>query len=359
MLLGLTVFAVLAPLAKGQELFKGSSCNLNIPKFNGPNSALTTGGTIAYENGQLIMAVTPPANKSDITQTGLGSIATTNLALLYGTIEATIQQSTIGGVVTYLTLINQNTKDELDLEWIGNERETVWTNMFYRGRREREAVTLNEIWSKQVPASPDNSVTAHIYRIDWTPESITWWVDGTMSRVLRKSDTFEAAGTGDQLPYDHYHYPNTPMTINLGIWNSQDKIWANGPIDWTNPAYSQGLSARFSSLKVACYEGAVPTVTDPLIVPSLTVTIFDDGSHGKTPATTHTASSKETPSTIAKSKSSTPQASVSTSPTATTTTSESATVAPKPPPTSTAATRSSSIRHILNFAFMCILALFL
>ncbi|KAI9347050.1 concanavalin A-like lectin/glucanase domain-containing protein, partial [Obelidium mucronatum] len=188
-------------------------------------------------------------------------IATSTLSLLYGSVEATIQQSTIGGAVTYLTLISDISKDEIDYEWIGNERNTVWTNFFYRGRRERDPITLDEV-------CPDNSVNSHTYRIDWYPDAITWYIDGQVVRTQFRNGTYERANEGDGLPYDHYHYPNTPMTINFGIWNYQGPTWANGPIDWTNKALANGVTAKISNLKVTCYNGLIPVSTDPIVVPA-------------------------------------------------------------------------------------------
>ncbi|ORY47790.1 concanavalin A-like lectin/glucanase [Rhizoclosmatium globosum] len=214
------------------------------------------------------MTMLPPPNPNDPSAAGLGVIGTTNLNLLYGSVEAVVQQATVGGAVTYLTLINQVTKDEIDFEWIGNERNTVWTNFFYRGLREREPVTMNEVWSEQVSSgSGDNAVNAHTYRIDWTPDAITWYVDGSVVRTQQIRDTYEAANQGDGLPYDHYHYPNTPLSVNVGLWNYQGPIWANGPINWNDASVKNGVSASILSLKVSCYQGAIPQFTDPTVVP--------------------------------------------------------------------------------------------
>ncbi|KAI9338736.1 hypothetical protein BDR26DRAFT_403557 [Obelidium mucronatum] len=47
--------------------------------------------------------------------------------------------------------------------------------------------------------------------------------------------------------------PRTPMTVNLGIWNSQSPIWANGPINWKDPSTANGFSMQVASVKVSCY----------------------------------------------------------------------------------------------------------
>ncbi|KAJ3073675.1 hypothetical protein HDU98_000948 [Podochytrium sp. JEL0797] len=281
-------------LVSAQALFEGDTCNLNIPRFDGPNAAIpVTWGKADYIDGQMVMTLTPPADPSDPKAHGNSVIGTTTLSLLYGTVEATIQQSTIGGVVTYLTLINQESKDEIDFEWIGNERTQVWTNFFYRGRRERDPITLNEIWSRHIDMSSDNSVNAHDYKIDWTPESMTWSIDGTVVHVQHKNGTYELANTGDMLPYDHFHYPDTPLTVNVGIWNSQDPVWSNGPVDWTQ--HPNGVTAKVSNLKVTCYQGEIPTNTLPIVVPTATATVFQTAPVTVPPPASSTPVSSVTP----------------------------------------------------------------
>ncbi|KAJ3194363.1 hypothetical protein HDU82_002485, partial [Entophlyctis luteolus] len=215
----------------------------------------------------MIMTLEPPSGSSNV---GISVIGTTTLSLLYGTVEATIEQGNIGGVVTYLTLINQTSLDEVDYEWIGDESTSVWTNFFYRGRRERDPTTLNEIWSKQISMA-ENTMQSHDYKIEWTPDHISWYIDGSLVRTQNKNDTFESAGTGDGLPYDHYHYPDTPLTVNVGIWNDQDPVWSNGPVNWAN--YPNGVTAKVSSLKVSCYTGNIPTFTDPVVVTTATAVL--------------------------------------------------------------------------------------
>ncbi|ORY47791.1 concanavalin A-like lectin/glucanase [Rhizoclosmatium globosum] len=226
-------FSALVCFVWGQLMVTAvNSCCIDIPSFSGPNDAFVIGGPgkVDYVDGALVMTLLPPNDGGD---TGLSVIGTSSISLLYGTVEAVIQQSTSAGVVTYLTLINQTTKDEIDFEWIGNERQTVWTNFFYRGLRERDPVTLNEIWSSQVSTgSDDNSEIAHTYKIQWTPDFISWSVDGTIVHWQDKNDS--------------------PMTVNVGIWNDQDVVWANGPIDWKDPTTANGFSAKVLSLKVWC-----------------------------------------------------------------------------------------------------------
>ncbi|KAJ3073676.1 hypothetical protein HDU98_000949 [Podochytrium sp. JEL0797] len=254
---------------------------LNQPGY--PYSGFSMGGKTENVDNRLVMTCLPPWNPST-NEAGREAIATSWDYLLYGSVEATIQQSTVGGIVTYLTLINHETHDEIDFEWIGDERTTVWTNMFYRGRRERYRIDLDEIWSSQVSTGPeDNAEIPHVYKIDWTPVAITWSVDGKVVHLQERVHTYEAANTGDMLPYDHYHYPDTPLTVNFGIWNYQIKTWANGPVDWASGKYENGFSASVWDIKVTPFTGPIPHYTDPLYVP--TANVYENGPDTQVPPT--------------------------------------------------------------------------
>ncbi|KAJ3073677.1 hypothetical protein HDU98_000950 [Podochytrium sp. JEL0797] len=285
----MTVFATLALLALGARaqrapaLFEGSNCNLDVSSFNGPNSAFLdvfenpsggvgwTSGNVTYANGNMIMTMTPPKEVNG--PNGNQVMFTSNLYLLYGSVEIRLKQADVGGAVTYMTMLNRESKDEIDLEWVGNEHDTVWTNMFYRGIRERIAGTGMSKWAAQLPVS-DTSSKFHTYRVDWLPESITWSVDGAVIRTQNKSATYELAGTGDMAKlangsyYDHYHYPDTPLAIDIGIWNDQSPIWGNGPINWNSPSSSSGFSAEVASVKVSCYTGPLPEPTKTYVLPT-------------------------------------------------------------------------------------------
>ncbi|KAJ1550254.1 hypothetical protein HK405_001033, partial [Cladochytrium tenue] len=200
--------------------------------------------------------------------TGLNALVASTRALLYGTVEARVKQGPIGGVITAFTLMNYSTLDEVDLEWVGSDRTSVWTNFFltrslgdnqYRGRRERDATTTFEIWASNPSVSNDTYQNYHDYRVDWTPYALTYYVDGQVVHQQNRSGTWETANTGDMMPYDHYHYPDTPLLVTMGIWNDNDVAWSNGPVDWTSADAANGYTAEFASLKVTCYTGPYPS----------------------------------------------------------------------------------------------------
>lgn len=95
----------------------------------------------------------------------------------------------------------------------------------------------------------------HEYTIDWTPDTITWSIDGQVGRTKDRKDTWNATA-------NRWEYPQTPSRVQISIWpgglasNAKGTIeWAGGEIDWngqdiqTNGYYY----AQFESVEVKCY----------------------------------------------------------------------------------------------------------
>lgn len=97
----------------------------------------------------------------------------------------------------------------------------------------------------------------HTYEIDWTPDSITWLVDGQVGRVKKRSDTWNSTS-------NQWAFPQTPARVQISLWpgglktNGQGTIdWAGGLIDWTdnNPDIKSNgyYYAQFESVTVDCF----------------------------------------------------------------------------------------------------------
>lgn len=95
----------------------------------------------------------------------------------------------------------------------------------------------------------------HDYTIDWTPDKITWSIDGQVGRTKERKDTWNATS-------NQWEYPQTPARVQISIWpgglasNAKGTIdWAGGEIDWngddiqTNGYYY----TQFESVEVKCF----------------------------------------------------------------------------------------------------------
>jgi beta-glucanase (GH16 family) len=96
----------------------------------------------------------------------------------------------------------------------------------------------------------------HDYGIEWTPDAITWSVDGQVKRVKKKSDTWNATD-------NRYHYPQTPSRVQLSLWpaglpsNGEGTInWAGGLVDWNSPDIkSHGYYyAEYDEVTMSCFD---------------------------------------------------------------------------------------------------------
>ena len=92
--------------------------------------------------------------------------------------------------------------------------------------------------------------------IDWKPDTLTWSVDGTVARTLKKSETFNKTD-------NTYHYPQTPSRVQLSLWpagiskNGKGTVdWAGGLIDWTSPDYTKNkyYYAMYNEVDIECYD---------------------------------------------------------------------------------------------------------
>ena len=74
----------------------------------------------------------------------------------------------------------------------------------------------------------------HEYEIRWTPEEITWLVDGKVGRTQKKADSWNETA-------QQWDFPQTPARVQLSLWpgglpsNAPGTIaWAGGEIDWSH-----------------------------------------------------------------------------------------------------------------------------
>lgn len=147
--------------------------------------------------------------------------------------------------------------------------------------------------------------TEHEYEIDWTPDAITWSIDGEEVRQQKRSDTWNATS-------NRYDYPQTPSRVQLSLWpaglptNAEGTIeWAGGLVDWDSEYMSNDYYyAAISEIKMTCYDppdgakvkGSVSYTYDDVAVTNDTVVIGKDPTVLKSMEGTGTDMDAEDPS---------------------------------------------------------------
>ncbi|KAH8698654.1 concanavalin A-like lectin/glucanase domain-containing protein [Talaromyces proteolyticus] len=171
-----------------------------------------TNGEISY-NGQ--GAVFTVAKKGD------SPTIQTNDYFFFGTAEVKMQAAPGTGIVSSIVLESDDL-DEIDWEALGGDNTQIETNYFGKdntGTYNRATyVNLN---------SPQT--TSYTYTVDWQKDQIQWLINGNVVRTLLASDAGE-------------YFPQTPMTLRIGIWAGGDSGNAPGTIQWAGGVtdYSKG-----------------------------------------------------------------------------------------------------------------------
>lgn len=194
-------------------------------------------GQPLFSNGVVYLTMAPET---------VGTVLASTRYVWYGKISATMRTSRGAGVVSAFIMMS-DVKDEIDYEWVGVDLETSQTNYYWNGIPDYTHggnITNSNTYSDW-----------HTYTIDWTPDSITWSVDGQVGRVKKKSETYNATS-------GVFEFPQTPSRVQLSLWpgglasNGKGTIdWAGGLIKWDGPDIQNSgyYYAQVREVTVECY----------------------------------------------------------------------------------------------------------
>lgn len=156
-----------------------------------------------------------------------------NFYIFFGRLEYHVQAAPGKGVISSVVLESDDL-DEVDWEWIGSENTQVQSNYFGKGQ------TLPGTGLTHNLTGATTTDAYHNYTTWWDKDKLEWWYDGTLLRTLTYDNATNSSGTW---------YPQTPMTIRIGIWPGGDPsqpegriIWAGGVIDYDAGPYNMYIS---------------------------------------------------------------------------------------------------------------------
>lgn len=160
--------------------------------------------------------------------------------IFFGKIEVICVPAAGKGIVSTVYLQSDDL-DEIDLEWIGTETTQVQTNWFSKGNT---STYDRGAYDSLSDSSTDLFSNAHNYTIDWTKESINWYIDDELVRTVG-NDSSEG-------------YPQSPMAVFIGVWAGGDPSNSEGTIEWAGGEtdYSDApFSMLVQSMKIENYSG--------------------------------------------------------------------------------------------------------
>ncbi|GAB1266558.1 family 16 glycosylhydrolase [Aurantivibrio infirmus] len=124
---------------------------------------------------------------------------------LYGKFEANLQACDLPGVVTGFFLHRNTPRQEIDVEIAGNRPNRLMVNVFFNPGGEGAKFDYGYRGTPTyIELGFDASKEIHRYTIEWTPNDITWKVDGNIvhKRVI----------------WDPTPIPNLPMSLHVNCW---------------------------------------------------------------------------------------------------------------------------------------------
>ncbi|KAI0217432.1 putative glycosidase CRH2 [Massospora cicadina] len=196
-------------------------------------------GQAEVSNGQLIMKISPGNTPNPTTgvNMGYGARVSSKSTVHYGNLVARMKSSRVGGIVSAFVLMSSQ-KDEIDWEWVGKDEYSSQTNYYVKGV---EDYTKGQYFKNTFNTHHD----FHDYGIQWSPNAITWTIDGSPVRTATRN------GNGG--------FPDTPANIHFSLWDGGSNApgtrdWAGGFVNWNDPEIQRDgyMSAVVDSVTYTC-----------------------------------------------------------------------------------------------------------
>jgi hypothetical protein len=131
-------------------------------------------------------------------------------SFLYGRFEATLQATSVSGLVTGFFLHRDSPRQEIDIEITGNRPIRLLVNVFYNPGAEGAKFDYGYRGTPTAIALGfDASKASHRFAIEWDPCEIRWFVDGTL--VHRRAE------------WNPTPIPHLPMTLHVNTWPSRSR----------------------------------------------------------------------------------------------------------------------------------------
>ncbi|KAI9341938.1 concanavalin A-like lectin/glucanase domain-containing protein [Obelidium mucronatum] len=248
----------------GRYNFDPNTWVINADAYNGDiNTAdwiidplgLDNGNLRFGANGGFLASITkqPMGGWAPPYPAGLGVRVSSTAWLLYGAWEARLTALAPIGLVTAFISFSEE-RDEIDWEIVGRDPEIAEPNFFHRGN-------IQKIFGEkgiQLHAGYDMSKQFATLRVEWTPDTIRWFIDGKLLKTVAKSETCDANG-------QNCKFPNTPSKIQFALWDGSagsqgTREWTGGYVPWGNDAIAAvGFNSTVQYITVQCDGDPVPT----------------------------------------------------------------------------------------------------
>lgn len=139
----------------------------------------------------------------------------------HGRFEAEIKAARGSGLVTGFFLHRGSPRQEIDIELLGGDVQSMLVNVFFNPGDDGAALSYGYRGSPcRIDLGFDATLDFHLYAIEWRPGRIAWSVDG---RIVH-----------ERMSWDPTPLPYLPMRLHANLWVPRSKELA-GSIDEDAP----------------------------------------------------------------------------------------------------------------------------
>lgn len=190
----------LADIQSGRWLLRNDTFPGNLGLFRPANVNAQLGG------GLSLAVIREPLGVRNLSAAAISSRG----SFLYGRFEATLQATSISGLVTGFFLHRDSPRQEIDIEITGNRPSRLLVNVFYNPGAEGAKFDYGYRGTPaSIPLGFDASKAAHRFAIEWEPHEIRWFVDNKL--VHRRS------------AWNPTPIPHLPMTLHVNTWPTRSR----------------------------------------------------------------------------------------------------------------------------------------
>jgi len=173
---------------------------------------------------------------------------TSDKSFLYGRFEADLKPPKVSGFVTGIFLHRDSPRQEIDIEFTGNNPTKMLTNVYYNPGVEGARFDYGYRGTPlQIELGFDVSEDFHLYAIEWDPNEIRWYVDNVLVHTRKN--------------WGPTPIPHLPMQFHVNLWPTKSRELAGSIDESMLPTNLYLRSAKISPISNAI-DSFIPKSTD-------------------------------------------------------------------------------------------------
>lgn len=143
----------------------------------------------------------------------------------HGRFTADLMPAKVSGLVTGMFLHRSSPRQEIDIEFVGNDTTKLLVNIYYNPGEEGTRMEHGYRGTPElIELGFDAADAFHQYQIDWTPERVRWRVDGAL--VCEREHWYPTP------------VPHLPMQFHINMWHARSAALAGRLSRRRLPAYA-------------------------------------------------------------------------------------------------------------------------